>query len=136
MFNLKAKLAETRESFVSPLKSLFGRAGSLSPEDEDTYGIGSSNSVVLRAGKRWELVERPTEGAIFEGLAHLAEPRNENAGCRYRRRERNAPLEGARRTAGARRSSTPPSSARAAERCPRGCSGTLRSRVERNARAA
>ena len=36
MFNLKAKLAKTRESFVSPLKSLFGRAGSLSPEDEDT----------------------------------------------------------------------------------------------------
>jgi hypothetical protein len=42
-----------------------------SPEEEDFYGIGSSNSVVLRQGARWELVERPTEGALYEALARL-----------------------------------------------------------------
>ena len=41
------------------------------PEDEDRYGIGSSNSVVIHHGSRWELVERPTEGALFEALARL-----------------------------------------------------------------
>ncbi len=50
----------------------------LSPEDEDRYGIGSSNSVVVRhgadGGDRWRLVERPTEGALFEALAQLRDP--------------------------------------------------------------
>jgi len=41
------------------------------PEEEDRYGIGSSNSVVLRSGDRWELVARPTEGALFEALSQL-----------------------------------------------------------------
>ena len=45
-----------------------------SPEEEDYYGIGSSNSVVVHfqaTGEdgRWELVERPTEGALFEALS-------------------------------------------------------------------
>ncbi len=43
------------------------------PEDEDRYGIGSSNSVLLQLGTRWELVERPTEGALYEGIARLVE---------------------------------------------------------------
>jgi len=41
------------------------------PEDEDRYGIGSSNSVLLRSGGSWQLVDRPTEGALFEALSHL-----------------------------------------------------------------
>lgn len=43
-----------------------------SPEDEDRYGIGSSNSVVVHHGSDWLLVERPTEGALFEAFAKLA----------------------------------------------------------------
>lgn len=51
-------------------------------EDIDLYGVGSSNSVVLvrrdaPATQRydWELVDRPTEGALFEALSRLANPR-------------------------------------------------------------
>lgn len=40
-------------------------------DDEDFYGIGSSNSVVVTRGERWELVERPSEGALFEALSRL-----------------------------------------------------------------
>jgi len=43
-----------------------------SPADEDRFGIGSSNSVVLEMGDRWALVQRPTEGALFESLSSLA----------------------------------------------------------------
>jgi len=49
--------------------------------DIDRYGIGSSNSVVLRrsdapATQRydWELVQRPSEGALFEALSLLTDP--------------------------------------------------------------
>ncbi|MDH3212795.1 MAG: Gldg family protein [Myxococcales bacterium] len=42
-----------------------------SPEDEDRYAIGSSNSVVFAIGDRFETVERPTEGAIYEALYRL-----------------------------------------------------------------
>ena len=45
-----------------------------SPEDEDRYGIGSSNSVVVTHGGDWRLVERPTEGALFEALSQLRDP--------------------------------------------------------------
>jgi hypothetical protein len=48
-----------------------------SPEEEDTYGIGSSNSVVVAQGGRWELVERPSEGALYEALARLRDPKSE-----------------------------------------------------------
>jgi hypothetical protein len=41
------------------------------PEDEDRFGIGSSNSVVLEIGSNYETVERPTEGALFEALYRL-----------------------------------------------------------------
>ncbi|MDP6980522.1 MAG: Gldg family protein [Myxococcota bacterium] len=41
------------------------------PEDEDRYGIGSSNSVVVHHDQDWLLVERPTEGALFEAFARL-----------------------------------------------------------------
>ena len=40
-------------------------------EDEDLYGIGSSNTVVLELGDSFETVERPTEGAIYEALYRL-----------------------------------------------------------------
>jgi len=48
------------------------------PGEEDRYGVGSSNTVVLRQRlpgrpERVELVERPTEGALFETLSLLAE---------------------------------------------------------------
>jgi hypothetical protein len=50
-------------------------------EDVDRYGVGTSNSVVLvrtdaPAEQRydWELVERPTEGSLFEALARLTDP--------------------------------------------------------------
>jgi len=50
-----------------------------SPEEEDHYGIGSSNSVVVSfqdsdGSRRWELVERPTEGALFEALSRQRSP--------------------------------------------------------------
>ena len=41
------------------------------PEDEDRYGIGSSNSVVVVLGDRWELVERPSEGALYQAISTL-----------------------------------------------------------------
>lgn len=37
----------------------------------DRYEVGSSNSVVLRAGERFETVPRPTEGSLFEALHRL-----------------------------------------------------------------
>ena len=50
-------------------------------EDVDRYGVGSSNSVVLvrtdaPATQRydWEIVERPSEGSLYEALARLADP--------------------------------------------------------------
>jgi len=46
------------------------------PEDEDRYGIGSSNSVLLEIAGRWRLVERPSEGALYESLARLVNPRD------------------------------------------------------------
>jgi hypothetical protein len=42
-----------------------------SPADEDRYGIGTSNTVIVQVGERWERVERPTEGALFEALSGL-----------------------------------------------------------------
>jgi hypothetical protein len=49
--------------------------------DVDRYGVGASNSVVLvrtdaPASQRydWELVERPSEGSLFEALSRLADP--------------------------------------------------------------
>jgi hypothetical protein len=41
------------------------------PEEEDYFAIRSSNSVVFEVGDRWERVDRPTEGAIFEALSYL-----------------------------------------------------------------
>jgi hypothetical protein len=41
------------------------------PEEEDYFAIRSSNSVVLEVGHRWERVDRPTEGALFEALSYL-----------------------------------------------------------------
>jgi ABC-type uncharacterized transport system len=48
------------------------------PGEEDRYGVGTSNTVVLRyraPGKpeRVELIERPTEGALFEAFSLLTE---------------------------------------------------------------
>lgn len=43
-------------------------------DDEDYYGIGSSNSVVVTTPTRWELVERPSEGGLYEALSRLAHP--------------------------------------------------------------
>jgi hypothetical protein len=41
------------------------------PELEDRYEVGSSNTVVLSLGERFETVERPTEGALYEALYRL-----------------------------------------------------------------
>ncbi|RIL08229.1 MAG: hypothetical protein DCC71_00325 [Proteobacteria bacterium] len=40
-------------------------------DDVAEYGIASSNAVVLSLGERFELVMRPTEGALYEGLRRL-----------------------------------------------------------------
>ncbi len=50
-----------------------------SPEEEDYYGIGSSNSVVVsfhgpEQDGRWKLVQRPTEGALYEALSQHRSP--------------------------------------------------------------
>jgi hypothetical protein len=42
-----------------------------SPEDVELYQVEASNSVVLAMGDRAELVVRPTEGTLFEGLRRL-----------------------------------------------------------------
>jgi len=42
------------------------------PKDVEQYAIGSSNSLLLRYHGRDEVVERPTEGAIYEALYRLA----------------------------------------------------------------
>jgi hypothetical protein len=42
-----------------------------SPEAEDRFGIGSSNTVVVEFGDDWVRVERPTEGALFEAFSNL-----------------------------------------------------------------
>ena len=41
------------------------------PELEDRFGVGSSNSVVVELGDRWEILARPTEGALYEALYQL-----------------------------------------------------------------
>jgi hypothetical protein len=41
------------------------------PEDEDRYGIGSSNSVVATLGPDWRLIQRPREGTLYEAIAGL-----------------------------------------------------------------
>lgn len=41
------------------------------PKDLDRYGVHSSNTVLLRHGGHFEVVERPTQGAIYEALYHL-----------------------------------------------------------------
>jgi hypothetical protein len=45
------------------------------PEELETYGVGSSNSLLLRHGAGFQVVERPTQGAIYEGLYRLASVR-------------------------------------------------------------
>jgi hypothetical protein len=40
-------------------------------EEADRYGIGSSNTIVFELGDRFEVVDRPTEGAIYEALLLL-----------------------------------------------------------------
>ncbi len=42
-----------------------------SPEDEARYAIGTSNSVVLELGDRFETIERPGEGNLYEALYRL-----------------------------------------------------------------
>jgi len=41
------------------------------PEEEDFFAVRASNTVVLEMGDRWERVDRPTEGALFEALSYL-----------------------------------------------------------------
>ena len=46
------------------------------PEEEDRYGIASSNTIVLRRNapgqpERYELAERPSEGTVYEALFRL-----------------------------------------------------------------
>jgi hypothetical protein len=48
--------------------------------DEDRFGIGSSNTVVIEVGDRFETVARPTEGSLYEALSRLAQP---HAGVLY-----------------------------------------------------
>lgn len=42
-----------------------------SPQEGDRYAVKTSNTVVLELGHRFETVERPTEGALYEALYHL-----------------------------------------------------------------
>ncbi len=46
-------------------------------EDVDRFGITSSNTVLLEHEVRWQLVERPTEGSLWEGLERLDRSRDE-----------------------------------------------------------
>ena len=42
----------------------------------DTYGVRTSNSLVLRLGGDFEVVDRPTEGALYKGLHRLQSVRS------------------------------------------------------------
>jgi hypothetical protein len=42
------------------------------PEALDRYGISASNSVLLRSRDRFQVVERPTQGSLYEALYRLA----------------------------------------------------------------
>jgi hypothetical protein len=41
------------------------------PDEADRFEVGTSNTLVLRLGDRFETVARPTEGTIYEALYHL-----------------------------------------------------------------
>jgi hypothetical protein len=41
------------------------------PDEADLFEVGTSNTVVLRLGDRFETIERPTEGTIYEALYRL-----------------------------------------------------------------
>ncbi|MFT5443795.1 MAG: hypothetical protein ACI8W3_002846 [Myxococcota bacterium] len=55
--------------------SIATRTIEASPEAEDRFAIGSSNTVVIEHGDTWKRVDRPTEGALFEAFASLGRPR-------------------------------------------------------------
>jgi len=88
MFNLKAKLARTRENFVAPLKNLFSRGGDLTPEDEDTIeelllgadvGVEASERIVqalrsARDGDYREFMRREFLELLGEGDAGAEMP--------------------------------------------------------------
>ena len=40
-------------------------------DEADRYGVGASNTVVVALGDRFEIVERPTEGTLWEALQRL-----------------------------------------------------------------
>src|SRR5262249_3237395 len=40
-------------------------------DEADRYGVGASNTVVVGLGDRFEIVERPTEGTVWEALQRL-----------------------------------------------------------------
>jgi hypothetical protein len=42
------------------------------PEALEEYGVSASNSVLLRVGERFQVVERPTQGSLYEALYRLA----------------------------------------------------------------
>ena len=44
-------------------------------DEADRYGVGASNTVVVGLGERFEIVERPTEGTLWEALQRLSETR-------------------------------------------------------------
>lgn len=41
------------------------------PDEADTYGVTTSNTLVLELGNDFQVVERPLEGALFEALYRL-----------------------------------------------------------------
>lgn len=55
--------------------AVHGRDLAEAAEEAERYGIASSETIVLALGDRFELVERPTEGALYEALRRLATPR-------------------------------------------------------------
>jgi hypothetical protein len=64
---LDAVAREAGERFAWEARALDEEA-----EDVDRFGVGSSNTVVLERGSRWELVPRPSEGTLFEALHRVA----------------------------------------------------------------
>jgi len=45
-------------------------------DEAERYGVGTSNSVVVALGDRFEVVERPTEGTLWEALQRLTSARH------------------------------------------------------------
>jgi len=66
----RTRLLLTRLADSAPLR-VRSRVLAEFPEEADRFAVGSSNTVVVTVGDRFETVDRPTEGALYEAFYRL-----------------------------------------------------------------